>query len=291
MRFFDRYRIADGTIVSLADYDPDDTADITKADAEALLAEEKAKLADLQYRLYAEGKRSLLTCLQGPDASGKDGAIRHVFSGINPQGCRVQSFKEPSHHELEHDFLWRVHRCAPESGQIMVFNRSHYEDVLIVRVRGLVPEEIWRGRYSQINGFEHMLLERGTKVVKFFLNISKDQQLKRFEKRLKDPTRHWKISEADYSEREQWDSYITAFEEALSRCSSQEAPWFVIPSNHKWARNVIMARILRECLEEMGPQFPEPTVNLEQIRMHYHKALEEQKKENGEKQGNGDSDD
>ncbi len=277
MRYFERFRVPAGTIVSMADFDPADTIDLKKSEAEALLAEEKAKLAALQYRLYAEGRRALLVCLQGADAAGKDGTIRHVFSGINPQGCRVQSFKQPTSHELDHDFLWRVHRWTPERGQITVFNRSHYEDVLIVRVKSLVEESVWRGRYSLINGFEQLLADRGTKVLKIFLHIDKEEQLKRFEKRLNDPERHWKISEADYSERELWDDYMLAFEDALSRCSTDEAPWFVIPSNQKWARNVIIARILRECLEDMDPQMLEPTVDLKDIRKRYHRALREEK--------------
>ncbi len=279
MRYYDRYRVRPGTEVSLADVDPGDTADIKKSDADDLLAAEKAKLEGLQYRLYAEGKCALLACLQGPDAAGKDGAIRHVFSGINPQGCRVQAFKEPTSHELDHDFLWRIHLHTPCQGQITVFNRSHYEDVLIVRVKNLVPEPVWRERYSLINAFERLLADRGTKILKFFLHISKEEQLERFEKRLSDPEKHWKISEADYTEREFWDDYIRAFEEALSRCSTDEAPWFVIPANHKWARNVIIARILRECLEDMNPQIPEPTVDLKDIRKRFHEALREQ--ENG----------
>ncbi len=279
MRYFDRFKVPEGAILSLADHDPDDTLDLGKSRSKKLLAEEQERLAALQYRLYAEGKRALLACLQGADASGKDGTIRHIFSGINPQGCRVQSFKEPTGHELDHDFLWRVHMWAPERGQITVFNRSHYEDVLIVRVRGLVPEEVWRGRYSLINGFERLLADRGTKTLKFFLHISKEEQLRRFERRLKDPSRHWKISEADYAEREYWDDYITAFEDALSRCSTDKAPWFVIPANNKWARNVIIARILREAMEDMDPQMPEPTVDLKEIRKRYHKARRAERKE------------
>ncbi len=280
MRYYDQFRVPAGAIVSLADYDPSGTNSFKKSEANALLEEEKEKLAALQYRLFAENKQALLVVLQGPDAAGKDGTIRHVLSGVNPQGCRVQSFKQPTGHELEHDFLWRVHLWAPERGQIMVFNRSHYEDVLIVRVKGLVKEEVWRNRYSLINSFEQLLADRGTKTLKFFLNISKEEQLKRFEKRLKDPTRHWKISESDYSEREYWDDYVTAFEEALSRCSTDQSPWFVIPANHKWARNVIIARILREAMEEMDPQMPAPTVDLEDISKRFHKAVKEEKKEN-----------
>lgn len=279
MRYFERFRVPDGKILSLSDYDPGDTHDIKKSSAKTLLENEKDQLAALQYRLYAEGRRALLACLQGPDASGKDGTIRHIFSGINPQGCRVQSFKEPTGHELDHDFLWRVHLWTPERGQIMVFNRSHYEDVLIVRVRGMVPEETWRNRYNLINGFERMLADRGTKTLKFFLHISKEEQLRRFERRLKDPSRHWKISDADYEERQYWDDYITAFEEALTRCSTDKAPWFIIPADKKWARNVIIARILREAMEDMDPQMPKPTVDLKDIRKRYHKARQAEKKE------------
>jgi len=281
VRYFEQFQIPAGEIVSLAGYDAGSKAGIVKAESEALLAAEQEQLKVLQYRLYSENKQSLLVCLQGPDASGKDGVIGHVFAGINPQGCRVQSFKQPSALERSHDFLWRVHPWTPQAGQITIFNRSHYEDVLVVRVNKLVEESVWRGRYTHINAFEQLLADRGTKVLKFFLHISKEEQLKRFEKRLSDPTRHWKISEADYTERERWDDYIVAFEEALSRCSTEQAPWFVIPSNHKWVRNLAVARILRECLEDLAPQLPEPTVDLKDIRKRFHKAKKEEQGENG----------
>ena len=282
MRYFEQFQVPAGEIVSLAGYDAGNKAGIVKAESEALLAAEQEQLKALQYRLYSESKQSLLVCLQGPDASGKDGIIGHVFAGINPQGCRVQSFKQPSALERSHDFLWRVHPWAPQAGQITIFNRSHYEDVLVVRVNKLVEESVWRGRYALINAFEQLLADRGTKVLKFFLHISKEEQLKRFEKRLSDPMRHWKISEADYTERERWDDYIVAFEEALSRCSTEQAPWFVIPSNHKWVRNLAVARILRECLEDLDPQLPEPTVDLKDIRKRFHKTKKEEQKENGQ---------
>ena len=238
------------------------------------------KMDKLQYRLFAEHKQSLLIVLQAPDAGGKDGVVRHVIGSMNPQGCRVVSFKQPTPEELTHDFLWRIERQVPKPGEVVIFNRSHYEDVLIVRVHDLVPKEVWSNRYVEINNFEKRLIENGTHILKFFLHISKEEQLHRFKQRLKDPTRRWKISEADYKEREYWESYHEAYEDALNKCSTGEAPWFVIPSDQKWFRNLAISQIIVETMEKLHIEFPEPMVNIEDIRRKYHKAVHEGKNKN-----------
>ncbi|QDT88758.1 polyphosphate kinase 2 family protein [Gimesia algae] len=234
----------------------------------------QSRLRELQELLYADGRSSLLICLQGMDTGGKDGTINHILAAMNPQGCRVEGFRQPSAHELSHDFLWRIHQAAPARGEVAIFNRSHYEDVLIVRVHNLVPQAVWSRRYDQINAFENSLVEHDTHILKFYLHISKEEQLKRFKERLDDPTKQWKISEADYKERLYWDDYIAAYEEALSRCSMEYAPWFVIPADHKWFRNLAVARIVVEYLEGLNMQRPEPRVDLEHIRREYHAAKE-----------------
>lgn len=230
------------------------------------------RLKDLQYLLYAEDKRSLLICLQGRDAAGKDGTINHVLGAMNPQGCKVAGFKVPSKEEAAHDFLWRYHKATPERGQVAIFNRSHYEDVLVVRVHDLVPKEIWSKRYEHINNFEKLLHDDGTHILKFYLHIDQDEQLMRFKQRIDDPARHWKISDGDYAERPLWNAYTHAFEAALERCSTAHAPWFVIPSNHKWFRNLAISKIVVETLEGLNMQFPAPTVNIEEIKRKYHQA-------------------
>lgn len=230
------------------------------------------RMRDLQYLLYAEGGRALLVVLHGLDAAGKDGAIRHVFSGLNPQGTWVTSFKQPSAEEAAHDFLWRIHRATPARGEIAIFNRSHYEDVLVARVHNLVPTEIWRARYARINDFESLLAENGTRILKFFLHISPEEQLNRFQKRLEDPMRQWKISEADYTERRSWDTYGAVYHEALSRISTDHAPWLVVPSDHKWRRNLLVAGIIAETLEAMELRAPPPRVDLDDIRGRFHAA-------------------
>jgi PPK2 family polyphosphate:nucleotide phosphotransferase len=270
-----RFRVEPGTKVDLDRIDaglPDEHE--SKKDAAEELEACRDKLRDLQYLMYAENRRSLLICLQGRDAAGKDGTIKHVLGAMNPQGCRVSSFKVPSREEAAHDFLWRYHRAAPERGQVGVFNRSHYEDVLVVRVHDLVPKPVWSRRYDHINDFERMLHDNGTHILKFFLHIDADEQRERFGDRLKDPTRHWKISEGDYSEREYWEEYTRALEAALGRCSTEHAPWFIIPSNRKWVRNLAISRILVETLESLGMRFPDPTVDLEEIRRKYHALVE-----------------
>ncbi len=232
----------------------------------------RRRLWDLQELLYADHRRSLLICLQGMDAGGKDGTINHVLGAMNPQGCRVVGFKQPSAEELSHDFLWRVHRAAPRRGEVVIFNRSHYEDVLIARVHNLVPQKVWSRRYEAINAFENELVDADVHIIKFFLHISKAEQLKRFRQRLDDPAKQWKISEADYKERPFWNDYTAAYEDALSRCSTAGAPWYVIPSDHKWFRNLAVARIVVEHLESLKMKFPKPTVDIDHIRREYHAA-------------------
>ena len=268
MKLNKRFVILPHKSVRLNDFDPDDTAGLNKGDkVHARLEKNILRMEDLQYRLYAEGRRALLIVLQGIDASGKDGTVRHVMSGLNPQGCRVTSFKVPSVEEAGHDFLWRIHKAMPAHGEIGIFNRSHYEDVLVVRVHQLVPKSVWSARYDQINAFEKLMSENGVTILKFFLHISKDEQKQRFEQRLGDPTRNWKISPADFKERKYWGEYRKAYETVLSRCSSSTAPWYVIPSNKKWFRNLAVSQIIVETLERMSPRFPKPTSDLSKIKV------------------------
>jgi PPK2 family polyphosphate:nucleotide phosphotransferase len=271
MDYSERFRIKPGAKVRLKQIDPAFTH-AGEAEASASLDADKARLHELQGLLYAEHARALLICLQGMDTSGKDGTIGHIFGAMNPQGCRVASFKAPSLEESSHDFLWRVHRATPAKGEVVIFNRSHYEDVLVARVHKLVPKAVWAGRYDQINEFEQELAAEGTHILKFFLHISKQEQLKRFKARLDDPAKRWKISEADYAERKHWDDYVEAYDEALSRCSTEQAPWFVIPSDHKWFRNLAIARIVVAALDGLGMHYPKPTVDLGRIRREYHAA-------------------
>ena len=258
----DRWRVKPGRPVDLADFDPGSTAGAPGARpaTEATVPALVEQLADLQDRLWAESKRSLLVVLQALDAAGKDGTIKHVFRGVNPQGTRVVSFKEPTHLELEHDFLWRVHRAVPRAGEIGIFNRSHYEDVLIARVHGLVPEAVWHARYGIINSFETLLDHGGTTVVKLFLHISKDEQRKRFDARLREPKKRWKFRPADLTEREYWDEYQRAYADAISKTSTDRAPWYVVPANHKWYRNWVVSTILIDTLRRLDPHYPEPSV-------------------------------
>jgi PPK2 family polyphosphate:nucleotide phosphotransferase len=256
-----------GKKVKLAHYDADETLGWQKSrKVKHALAKACKKLDDLQYLMYAERKRALLIVFQGLDAAGKDGTIRHVMSGINPQGCRVTSFKEPSPEEAAHDFLWRVHVAVPKVGDFGVFNRSHYEDVLVVRVHNLVPKEIWSKRYDQINDFEEMLATNRVKILKFFLHISKDEQRKRFLDRINDPTKQWKASEADFTERKYWDEYQQAYEAVFDRCSTSYAPWFIIPSNKKWFRNLAVSNIIVETLEKMKMKLPPPTIDVKKLK-------------------------
>jgi PPK2 family polyphosphate:nucleotide phosphotransferase len=274
MNYQHTFRVKPGSRVRLEDFDPRLASKHhgRKKAALAKIVSLQQRMDALQFQLYAEHKRSLLICLQAPDAGGKDGVVRHVINAMDPQGCRVVGFKQPSTEELEHDFLWRIERQTPRRGEIVIFNRSHYEDVLVVRVHDLVPRAVWSKRYKQINDFEQRLAANDTHVIKFFLHISKEEQLERFKDRLDDPARRWKISEADYSERAYWTDYQTAYEDALSKCSSHDAPWFVIPSDHKWFRDLAIAHIIVDTLEQLGIKVPEPTVNIADIRRKYHAA-------------------
>jgi PPK2 family polyphosphate:nucleotide phosphotransferase len=274
MNYSKRYRVRPGEKVRLGDLPTHPKGD--RGDEKVLapkLQKCTDRLRELQYLLYAEGKRSLLICLQALDAAGKDGTITYVLSAMNSQGTHVHSFKEPSKEELAHDFLWRIARKTPQKGEVAIFNRSHYEDVLVVRVHKLAPKVVWSGRYDLINDFEKGLVANGTEIVKFFLHIDKDEQLRRFKSRIDDRTRHWKISEADYSERALWDEYTRAYEDVLSRTSTKRAPWYVIPANNKMYRNLAITRILVERLEALEMRFPAPTVSIKAVRRKFHAAV------------------
>jgi PPK2 family polyphosphate:nucleotide phosphotransferase len=229
------------------------------------IAENAIFMADLAKRLYAENKRSVLLVLQGMDTAGKDGTIRSVMKGMNPTSCQVHSFKIPSEEELDHDFLWRAHQVVPRRGNIGIFNRSHYEDVLVVRVHSIVPESRWRRRYELINDFEKLLSSCDTTIVKCFLHISKETQRKRLQERLDDPRKHWKFNMADLDERKLWGDYQRAYEDVLRECSTKQAPWHIVPSDRKWYRNLVISELLRKTLEELHPQYPEPEADYEGI--------------------------
>jgi PPK2 family polyphosphate:nucleotide phosphotransferase len=278
MNYRKKFLVEHGSKVHLGKIDPTYTG---KHASQQTAIEETAKQVEridrLQYLLYADASQSLLIVLQGLDAAGKDGVIRHLFTGMNPQGTSVCNFKQPSKRELAHDFLWRAHRAAPGKGEVVIYNRSHYEDVLVVRVRKLVPRSVWSRRYDLINDFEKMLSENGTRILKFFLHISSAEQLARFRQRLDDPARRWKISDSDYSERELWPQYVAAYEEAIARTSTKRAPWYVIPSDHKWFRNLAISHIVADTMDAMGLKLPPPRVDLAVIRRKYHAAKREAK--------------
>jgi PPK2 family polyphosphate:nucleotide phosphotransferase len=236
-----------------------------------------ARMDKLQYLLYADGDQSLLVILQALDAAGKDGVIRHVFSGMNPQGTYVFGFKQPSKEEAAHDFLWRAHLRTPGKGEVVIFNRSYYEDVLVVRTHKLVPHSVWSKRYELINDFETMLSRNNTTILKFFLHISPEEQLARFKQRLDDPSRQWKISESDYTERELWSEYVEAYEDAMALTSTKRAPWYIIPSNHKWFRDLAISRIIADTMDEMGLKLPPTRVEIAAIRHKFHAAQHEEK--------------
>jgi PPK2 family polyphosphate:nucleotide phosphotransferase len=263
---YPRFRVEPGTRTRLADVDPDESEHYQrKKDVGDELKRHRDRISDLQARLYGEQKRSLLIVLQAMDTGGKDGTIKGVFQGVNPQGCQVWSFKAPSNEEAAHDFLWRYHQKAPSKGMIHIFNRSHYEDVLIVRVKDLVPESVWRPRYEAINQFEYALTSDGVTVLKFFLHISRDEQKRRLESRLDDPDKRWKFSANDLKERAYWDDYQAAFEDAVNECSTDYAPWYVVPANNKWYRNLVVARTIADTLEAMNPKFPAAEKGLDKI--------------------------
>jgi PPK2 family polyphosphate:nucleotide phosphotransferase len=258
----DRLLVKPGSKVDLARLDPAATHGHTKAAAAAELASGQARLTELQDRLWAEQKHPVLVVLQGIDAAGKDGTIRHVMNAFNPQGCTVSSFKVPTPIELAHDYLWRVHQRTPGKGEIGIFNRSHYEDVLIVRVHQIVPKKVWSRRYDHINAWEHQLTDEGTTIVKLFLNISADEQRARFQARVDDPTKRWKFRLGDLEERKRWADYQAAYEDMLERCSTDWAPWHVVPSNRNWFRNLAVAEILGKVIEDLDPTYPPPPEEL-----------------------------
>jgi PPK2 family polyphosphate:nucleotide phosphotransferase len=266
-----RYRIlTDGPVegkVDLSRFDPRDTAEADggKGEAEKALLDLNNRLETLQEALWAENRHKVLVVLQGMDTSGKDGTIRKVFEGVNPLGVRVAAFKAPTEEELGRDFLWRIHRRVPGRGEMVIFNRSHYEDVLVARVRQLVPEKVWRARYQQINDFERLLAENGTTILKFFLHISKEEQKERLQARLDDPAKRWKFRRGDLEDRALWDEYTAAYEEALARTSTEHAPWYVVPADRKWYRNLVIGTVLVEALEKLGISQPEPEEDLEGI--------------------------
>ena len=261
----DIHRIAPGQNLDLDAIDTRATSGYGKDAAKARLDELNNRLEHLQELLYAEGKHKVLIVLQGMDTSGKDGTIRHVFEGVNPLGVKVASFKKPTPEELAHDYLWRVHQHTPGSGEIVIFNRSHYEDVLVVRVLGLVPEERWRKRYDHIVEFERLLAEEGTTILKFFLHISPEEQKERLQARLDDPEKHWKFNIGDLAARRDWKQYTSAYTEALENTSTEHAPWFVVPADRKWHRNLVIAETLVSTLEGLGMEYPPPEDDLSNV--------------------------
>jgi PPK2 family polyphosphate:nucleotide phosphotransferase len=250
------FAVKPGSHARLSSIDPSDTRGWTKTRAVTHLQKGLDRLTELQDRLWAEQKHPILIVLQGIDTAGKDGTVKHVMTAFNPMGCTVTSWKAPTPIELAHDYLWRIHQRTPARGEIAIFNRSHYEDVLVVRVHDLVPKGIWSKRYDQINAFEETLIAAGTTILKFFLWIDRDEQKERLQARLDDPSKHWKFRVRDLEERKLWDSYLAAYEEMLRRCSTAGAPWYVIPSNRKWFRNLAVADIVADVLDDLKPEYP-----------------------------------
>lgn len=253
---WDRLRVAPGTAVDLRWWDPGDTEGCKKKEADERLRAAHERMEELQDELYADNRFALLVVLQGMDASGKDGAIRKVMAGCNPIGTRVVSFKAPTPDELDHDFLWRIHRAVPPRGEIGIWNRSHYEDVLIVRVKSLVAEEVWRSRYERIVAFERLIADEGAVILKFFLHISKEEQRERLAARIADPRKNWKFNPDDLRERARWDEYQQAYQDALSRCSTDIAPWYIVPADKKWFRNVVIAETIVDRLSALDLRYP-----------------------------------
>jgi PPK2 family polyphosphate:nucleotide phosphotransferase len=264
-----RYMVRPGQKINLKEWDASDTAafDGDKDAGRKRLLELNEELESLQEMLFAQHKHKVLVVLQGMDTSGKDGTIRHVFEGVNPQGVRVASFKVPSLEELDHDYLWRVHRQTPGKGEIVIFNRSHYEDVLVVRVHDLAPKAVWKKRYQQIRDFERMLTEEGTTILKFFLHIDLDEQKERLQSRLDEPDKRWKFNLGDLAERKLWDDYQAAYEEALSKTSTRSAPWWIVPANRKWYRNLVISEILVKALKDAKMSYPEPQQDLGDVKI------------------------
>ncbi|MFQ5616273.1 MAG: polyphosphate kinase 2 family protein [Anaerolineales bacterium] len=263
----DRYRVKPGSQIDLDQWDPNDKGAFEggKAEGKTRLRELNEELETLQELLYAEHKHKMLIVLQGMDTSGKDGTIRHVFEGVNPQGVKVASFGRPTEEELDHDYLWRAHKHTPGKGEIVIFNRSHYEDVLVVRVHNLVPEEVWRKRYQHIDGFERMLADEGIAILKFFLHIDPDEQKERLQARLDTPNKRWKFDKADLKERKRWPEYMTAFEAVLGKTSTEWAPWYIVPSNRKWYRNLVIASVIVDTLKGLNMAYPEAEEGLDDL--------------------------
>lgn len=261
-----KFLIKPGSKVNLNKISTDYKGELQKEQSKIDLDELHLKMSKLQFKLHAEKKHGLLIVLQAMDAGGKDGTIRDVMYGFNPQGCKVTSFRKPHEIEIDHDYLWRTHKKIPARGEIGIFNRSHYGDVLIVRIHNLVPKSQWSKRYSHINNFEKMLTDEGIKILKFYLHISKKEQQKRLEQRLSSPTKHWKIDEADFEERKFWNRYMKAYQDVLEKCSTEWAPWYVIPADKKWYRNLIVAKIITKTMEEMNLRFPKSKLNKEKIQ-------------------------
>jgi len=278
MDYRKKFIVEPGSKVRLSKIDPSYTGK-HKSHEKALPEIQKnvERMGKLQYLLYADGKQSLLVVLQALDAAGKDGVIRHVFSGMNPQGTFVFGFKQPTKEEAAHDFLWRAHLRTPGEGEVVIFNRSYYEDVLVVRVHKLVPHSVWSNRYDLINDFETMLLRNNTTIIKFYLHISPEEQLARFKQRLDDPSRHWKISESDYTERELWPKYVEAYEDAIALTSTKRAPWYIIPSDHKWFRSLAVSQIIADTMDEMSLRLPPTRVDIAAVRRKFHAAEREDK--------------
>ncbi len=273
MDYRKKFAIESGSKVRLAKVDPSYMGEHESPEkAMPEIRKYVERMEKLQYLLYADANQSLLVVLQGLDAAGKDGVVRHVFSGMNPQGTSVIRFNQPSKIELAHDFLWRAHLPAPGKGEVVIYNRSYYENVLVVRVHELVPHSVWSKYYDLINDFEKILALNGTRVLKFYLHISPEEQLNRFKQRLDDKSRNWKISESDYSERELWPKYTDAYEDAISLTSTKRAPWYVIPANHKWFRNLAVSQIIADTMDEMGLKLPPTHVDIAEIRRKYHAA-------------------
>ena len=254
-----------GKKLNLKDFDPNFSDDLDKDKTKLETIRLQERLQELQTMLFADKSQALLIVLQAMDAGGKDGTIKHVFTGVNPQGIKVTGFKQPTAEELDHDFLWRIHQHTPEKGYISIFNRSHYEDVLVVRVNNIVSTDVWKKRYDHINNFERLLADNGTRILKFYLHIDRDEQKERFEERLARPDKNWKFSRGDLKVRDQWDDYMEAYEEAIYRCNTEVAPWFVIPANRKWYRNFVIMKTLVHTLEDMNLKYPAPEPDLDKI--------------------------
>jgi PPK2 family polyphosphate:nucleotide phosphotransferase len=274
MEFINAHGVRPGEAAKLASIETRQTGPFkSKQEARTYTAKTVAKICKLQYHLFVENKQSLLVILQAPDAAGKDGVIRKVLGRMNPQGCRTYPFKVPSREEAAHDFLWRIHKCTPGRGKVAIFNRSHYEDILVVRVENLVPRSEWSKRFGLINHFERNLVAAGTRILKFYLHLSAEEQLERFKKRLDNPAKHWKLSVGDYQVREKWNAYRKAYEDAIKKCNSRQSPWFVIPADHKWYRDAAVAGIVYQTMKDMNPQMPSVEVDLDEIRALYGREL------------------